>query len=210
VFQYFVDSSGTFNAIPAGASPYTVGSNPTGLAFSRCAGVSSQTSHCAAADGNNLFVSNTGSDSLTVFTACIQVLGACTVADGSLLPVSGTAPATGIGPIQVIVDPVIDFVYTVDRSTGSGQVSQFSYSPLTSALTALTPPAVSTGSAPAGGGISSDGSTLLVANNGGSNLFVFRVSQPSSSGSSSGTGRLIPANPESVSVSGQPSAVLVR
>jgi len=207
-FQYFVDSSGTFNVQPTGGSPYAAGTNPTGLAFSRCAGVSSATAHCTTNDGNNLFVTNSGSGSVTIFTACIQAVGACATADGSLLPSPGNS-ATGIGPIAVVVNPVINFVYTVDQR--SNQVSQFSYSPVTAVLSALSPAAISTASNPAAGGITGDGGVVVVANNGTSNISIYKVNLPPSSGGvSTANGKLVPASQPTVSLSGQPSAVLVR
>jgi 6-phosphogluconolactonase (cycloisomerase 2 family) len=207
-FQYFVDSSGTFNVQPTGGSPFAAGTNPTGLAFSRCAGVSSATAHCATNDGNNLFVTNSGSGSVTIFTACIQAVGACATADGSLLPSPGNSP-TGIGPIAVLVNPVVNFVYTVDQR--SNQVSQFSYSPVTAVLSALSPAAISTASNPAAGGITGDGGVVVVANNGTSNISVYKVNLPPSSGGvSTANGKLVPASQPTVSLSGQPSAVLVR
>src|SRR5215469_7984521 len=203
-FQYFVDSSGTFNVQPTGGSPYAAGTNPTGLAFSRCAGVSSATAHCTTNDGNNLFVTNSGSGSVTIFTACIQAVGACATADGSLLPSPGNS-ATGIGPIAVVVNPVINFVYTVDQR--SNQVSQFSYSPVTAVLSALSPAAISTASNPAAGGITGDGGVVVVANNGTSNISIYKVNLPPSSGGvSTANGKLVPASQPTVSLSGQPSA----
>jgi DNA-binding beta-propeller fold protein YncE len=207
-FQYFVDSSGAFHVQPTGGSPYAAGTNPTGLAFSRCAGISSATSRCSTNDGNNLFVTNSGSGNVTIFTACIQAVGACAVADGSILPHSGGS-TTGIGPVAVVVNPVIDFVYTVDQR--SSQVSQFNYSPVTGALTALSPASVSTASNPAGGGITADGAVVVVPNNGTSNMSVYKVNlPPSAGGTSTSTGKLVPASQPTVSLTGQPSAVLVR
>ncbi|HEX6806135.1 MAG TPA: beta-propeller fold lactonase family protein [Terriglobales bacterium] len=207
-FQYFVDSSGAFHVLPTGGSPYTAGTNPTGLAFSRCAGVSSANAHCTTNDGNNLFVTNSGSGNLMIFTACIQAVGSCAVADGSLLASPGTA-TTGIGPIAVVANPLINFVYTVDR--GSNQVSQFSYSPITAVLSALSPAAVSTAQNPMSAGITGNGRILIVSNNATSNMSVYTITQPpSSGGSSTATGKLVPAGQPTVSLSGQPSAVLVR
>ena len=111
--------------------------------------------------------------------------------------------------VAVLVNPVIDFVYTVDQR--SNQVSQFNYSPVTAALTALSPAAVSTASNPAGGGITGDGTVVVVANNGSSNMSVFKVNQPPASGATStATGKLVPGSQPTVSLTGQPSALLVR
>ena len=145
---------------------------------------------------------------MTTFTACIQAVGACGTADGSLLP-SSSLTTTGIGPVTVLVNPVIDFVYTVDKR--ANQVSQFSYSPVTSALSALSPAGVSTSNNPAGGGITGDGSIVVVPNNGTSNMSIYKVNlPPASGGTSTATGKLVPGSQPTVSLSGQPSAVLAR
>jgi len=52
------------------------------------------------------------------------------------------------------------------------------------------------------GGITNDGNWVIVPNNGGSNVFVFRVTLPG--------GALAPASAPSVPLSGQPSAALAR
>src|SRR5579863_4281156 len=56
------------------ASPVTVGTNPTGLAFSRCAGTTTATIDCpTTAPPGYLFVANTGSWNISIFSACIQI-----------------------------------------------------------------------------------------------------------------------------------------
>ena len=214
-YDYYVDSSGNFvmgsldasgNFISGGTvtnSPYQLGQNPSSLAFSRCAGTTTATTSCSAADGNNLFVADSGSNDVSVFSACIQASATCASPDGSLTRVTGSPVSAGVGPAALIVDPVMDFVYAVDVK--SNQISQFKYSPATGALSALSPAAASTGTtgaSPVSGGITPDGTFLLVPNNGGSNMFVLKVTQPS--------GSLAPATAPSVPLSGQPSAVLVR
>ena len=214
-YDYLVDGNGNFvlgavdsngNFIAGGAvrnSPYPSGQNPSGLAFSRCAGVATATANCSSADGNNLFVADSGSNDLNVFSACIQTSATCASPDGSLTSVGNAPFAAGIGPVSVIVDPIADFVYAVDVK--SNQLSQFKYSPATGALSALSPAAVSTSvtnANPVSGGITQDGNFVIVPNNGGSNLFVFKVTSPG--------GALAPAVTESVPLAGQPSAVLAR
>jgi DNA-binding beta-propeller fold protein YncE len=211
-YDYFVDSSGNvvLGSVDAGGnfvvggtvagSPYQVGNNPSGLAFSRCAGITSttKTTLCPTADANSLFVANSGSNNVSVFTACIQASTACPVPNGSLTAV-GLPVAAGNGPVAFIVDPAANFVYAVDKS--SFQVSQYSYGPATGALTSLSPAAASTGSTPVSGGITSNGAWVFVANNGGSSLSAFSV----------GTGGLLsPATAPSITLSGQPSAMLVK
>jgi 6-phosphogluconolactonase (cycloisomerase 2 family) len=195
IAAYSYDSTGTITLINA----YPSGTNPAGLAFSRCAGISAATPRCTAgADGNVLFVANSGSNSVSAFTSCIQVSTTCANADGTLTAVSGSPFPAGNGPISVVADPVADFVYAVDRT--SFQVSQYQFSPATGALSPVTPSA-STGSSPLSGAITTDGSWFFVANNGASSLSAYSV----------GTGgRLNAATTSSVPLAGQPSAVLIR
>jgi 6-phosphogluconolactonase (cycloisomerase 2 family) len=214
-YDYFVDGSGNFvlgsldtsgNFITGGTvpnSPYPSGQNPSSLAFSRCAGVTTATANCSSVDGNNLFVADAGSNDVNVFSACIQTSATCSSPDGRLTTVANAPFTAGIGPVSVIVDPVADFVYVANVK--SNQVSQFKYSPSTSALSALSPASVSTSintANPVSGGITNDGNYVLVPNNGGSNIFVLKVTAPG--------GTLAPAPTESVPLAGQPSALIAR
>ena len=226
-YDYFLDSSGNFSVgsvdasgnFVAGAavagSPYLVGSNPSGLGLSRCAGISSTTANarCPAADSNNLFVANSGSNNISVFTACIQTTASCPVPNGSLTTV-GSSVAAGTGPANIMVDLAADFVYAVDR--GSSQVSEYSYNPATGALTNLTATA-STGPSPFSGGITantvntSTRNWIVVSNTGASSLSVFGVDQQTLSNNSiQVTGGLTPLVSGVISITGQPSAILVR
>lgn len=187
---------------------YSVGSNPTGLAFSRCAGVSQATTNCASGDANTLFVANSGSNDVSAFTACIQPTTTCGTPDGTLTPVSGSPFPAGISPIAFIINPVVNFVYVVDAK--SNQISQYRYSSATGSLTPLAPAAVSTSSTPASGGITGDGSFLLVPDTGASSMSVFGVGSATSTTGTPPNGRLAPAATPSVLLSGQPSAMIVR
>lgn len=186
-------------------SPVAAGTNPAGLAFSRCAGTTTTTATCpSTAPPAYLFVANSGSNDISVFSACIQVTTACGSANGNLTQL-GTSPvsAGGTRPVSVIVDPVRDFVYAVNN--GSFQVSQYQYSPATGNLAPLSPPTISTGASPLSGGITSDGQWLFVPNNGGSSVSGFGQVTPAGTNP---TGLLSVGTP--ISLVGQPSAVLVR
>src|SRR5579864_525496 len=127
-YEYYVDGSGNFNFVPGaiGGSPYPAGASPSGVALSRCAGVTTATAVCATADGNNLFVSNAGSNEISIFSACIQTSTTCATPDGILTPLSSGSPAAACcGPTTFMVDPAADFVYVLER--GSAQVGQFRY-----------------------------------------------------------------------------------
>jgi 6-phosphogluconolactonase (cycloisomerase 2 family) len=176
-----------------------VGSNPVGIAFSRCAGATQATANCPTGADNVLFVANSGSQNVSAFTACIQANTTCSGETGALSAVSGSPFAAGTGPISIIPDPVADVVYALDRA--SFQVSQYSFSPATGALSALSPATASTGSFPISAGITTDGKWFFVANNGASNLSAYGVGT---------AGRLNAASTSSVSVPNQPSAVLIR
>jgi 6-phosphogluconolactonase (cycloisomerase 2 family) len=188
---------------------YSTGSNPSALAFSRCAGGKALNSSCAASDNNTLFVANSGaSNSISEFPACIEVSATCAIADGTLQSAGARQiSAFGTGPSSIIVSPQINFVYVVD--TQSNQVSQFSYSPATGALSPLTPATISTGSNPVSGGITLDGAFVVVPDSGGSDLTVFSVNNTTSTGVAP-TGKLSRATSSTVTLAGQPTAVLVR
>jgi hypothetical protein len=214
-YAYFVDSNGNFvlgavdssgNFVSGGIignAAYPVGANPSGLAFSRCAGTTTATTACPATTPPiYLFVANTGSNNISIFSTCVQTTAVCSSPNGTLTVAGSPVGAGGTSPVSFIVDPALDFVYAVD--SGSSQVSQFKYSSATGALTVLSPAVASTGAGPRPGGITSDGNWVFIPNNGGSNLSAFGVT------TAVGTtqGQLTPGT--AIALSGQPSAVLVR
>jgi 6-phosphogluconolactonase (cycloisomerase 2 family) len=203
VANQFTNTLGAFSYDATGAltliAGYATGNNPSGLAFSRCAGITTATTNCPTADGNNLFVADSGSNSISVFAACIQASATCGTPNGTLAPVSGSPFGAGVSPVAFMIHPAFNFVYAVDSK--SNQVSEYSYSPATGALTALSPAAASAGSNPLAGGITSNSIWAYVTNNGGSNLSVFSVGP---------AGILSPATTASIALSGQPSAIIIR
>ena len=203
VANQFTNTLGAFSYDPNGVltliAGYPTGNNPSGLAFSRCAGITTATTSCPTSDGNNLFVADSGSNQITVFAACIQTSATCGTPNGTLAPVSGSPFGAGVSPVAFIIHPTLNFVYAVDSK--SNQVSQYKYSSATGALTPLTPAAASAGSNPLDGGITSDGAWAFVTNNGGSTLTAYSVGLG---------GKLAPAPTASIPLSGQPSAIVVR
>lgn len=203
VQSYSYDASGNLTLI----GTYTAGTNPTGLAFSRCAGVAANTTTavCPVGDDNNLFVANSGSNNLSIFAACIQVSASCVAPDGTLAAIpSKPTVAAGVGPATIMINRTSDYVYAVDR--GSSQVSEYQYSPSTGVLTPLA-----TGSG--GASVFSGGITANIANN--SNTFNWVVLTNNGSSSLSTfqvqvTGKLIAPTTGTYAVQGQPSAILLR
>lgn len=179
--------------------PVATHANPSALAFSRCAGVSTGTDVCPTNDGNNLFVADSGLNEVTVFTACIQSTSTCATPNGSLAELATSPFGAGNGPVAFIIHPVRNFVYAIDNK--SNQVSQYKYSPITGALTPLSPAAASTSQNPLAGGITSDGNWAFVPNNGGSTVSAYSIGAG---------GKFNPASTASINVSGQPSVVVVR
>ena len=195
VFAY--DQNGVLTQ--AAGSPVATGANPSGLAFSRCAGVSTATTNCPTNDGNNLFVADSGTNQVSVFAACIQTTTTCATPNGTLTQVANSPFGAGTGPVAFMIHPALNFVYVIDSK--SNQVSQFKYSPVTGALTTLSPAAASAQANPLAGGMTSDGAWAFVPNNGTSTLSAFAV----------GTGgKLNQAATPAITVSGQPSVVVVR
>jgi DNA-binding beta-propeller fold protein YncE len=190
------DSTGTLTQ--DATSPVIAGTNPTGLALSRCAGTTTATTNCpTTAPPGYLLVANTGSNNLSIFSACIQVTTACPSANGTLTEIAGSPVGAGNGPVSFLINPARDLVYAVDK--GSFQVSEYKYGSATGALTALSPATASTGASPLSGGITSDGNWIFIPNNGGSSLSAFSVG----TAGHLNVGTAIP-------LLGQPSAVLIR
>ncbi len=206
VAAFSYDAAGTLALIAS----YPTGANPAGLAFSRCAGGTVLNSNCTASDGDNLFVANSGlSNNISIFAACIEVTPTCSSPTGRLQAVSvSPVSAAGIGPSSIIVSPVLDFVYVVD--TQSNEVSQFKYGPANGSLSPLSPAVVSTGAGPVSGGITSDGAFVIVPDSGGSELAIFKVANTTSSSGAAPTGLLTRASTPSITLAGQPTAVVVR
>jgi 6-phosphogluconolactonase (cycloisomerase 2 family) len=203
VQSYSFDASGNLTLI----NFYTAGTNPTGLSFSRCAGVASNTAtaNCTVGDDNNLFVSNSGSNNISIFSACIQVTASCAAPNGTLAEIPSKSPvAAGVAPATILINRTSDFVYAVDR--GSNQVSEYQYSPATGVLTPLATGSggASVFSAGITSNIANNTSTfnwVVLTNNGSSSLSPFQVQT---------TGKLIAPTSGQFAVQGQPSAILLR
>jgi len=187
VSEYSYDTTGTLTFV----TNYSVAANPSALAFSREVANTNR--------DNFLFVSNAGSNQVSVFSACVVATLNCGGATGVLSPISGSPFPAPTGPGPILVDPTFDWVYVIEQS--SFQISQYAFAPATGALSALSPAAISTGAGPVGGGITRDGNWMFVANSGASNLSAFEVGA---------TGKLGLANTSTVLLANQPSAILVR
>ena len=201
VSGYAFDSTSGAITGPVPGSPYTVGAAPSGLVFA--------TPQNGNAQGLTfLYVMNFASNNVNGFVTCVAASAECLAADGSLVSVGSPASA-GTGPIAAAVatvdavtnDPTTatDYLYVVDRS--SNQVSQYKIAAGTGVLTALAPVAVSTGSNPAGIGVTADGAWVYVPNLNAATFSAFHVAQT--------TGVLGPVQ-QSLTIPTFPSAVAVK
>lgn len=207
VAGFLYDNTGTLGSpVPGGSQGLCptgycvqVGINPAGLAFSRCAGVSAAV--CGTANGNHLFVSNAGSNDISVFSACIQVSTPCSVPPGTLTAV-GAPVAACCGPTNLIVNPQANFVYVLEA--GAAQVGQFRYAPVNGTLTPLSPASASTGPSPFAASISANTSNtnwVFVSNTGASTISGFAIT---------GAGRLTGLSSGPFAVPAQPAAILLH
>lgn len=208
-FSY--DNTGALTPLPGipqgtcGLAGYCVqvGINPAGVAFSRCAGVSAKgTAACTTGpDNDNLFVSNAASNTISIFSACIQTSAACATPNGTLTAV-GTPVAACCGPTTFMVNPQVNFVYVLEA--GSAQIGQFRYAPVNGSLTALSPASASTGTAPFAASISANTtntSWIFSSNAGASTISGFSVTA---------SGRLTGLSTGPFAVPAQPAAILLH
>ena len=202
-----IDPSGNF--IVGGTvvgSPYAAGTGPSALAFSRCAGIGllSGNPTCGTADANTLFVANSGSNDITVFSACI-LLPTChsgqASPDGTLVQV-GAPVAAGSGADAVLVDPSANFVYAVDA--GSNQGSEYQYIPASGTLAALG--TISTGaSSLVSGAITTNNDPLSKTTN-----WIVGAAPGTLPNFKVGSDGSLTASSNPVTVAGQPSAILIK
>ena len=171
VTEYKVDqNSGALT--PVGA-PYAVRTAPSALAIVLFPDTKNPT-------GEFLYVANTGSSNVSAFAICDQATASCNSSnvnnpDGTLteVPASGSLPGSpfpaGTDPISIAADPTGTFLYVVDKM--SNQVSQYTISPGTGFLTALSSPAISTGLTPVWLAVRAGTSTVTAT--GGTRNFVY-------------------------------------
>ena len=188
VTAYTISTTGTLSPLAS----YGVGISPSGVAVGRT--------------GNFLYVANSGSNNVSAFTICNMVSSQCPAnpPDGSLVPVPNSPFSAGIRPVAIAPHPLLDLLYVLDRQ--SNQISAYSVSTATGALTSLNPGGTaSTGSNPTSFSIEPQGQFLYVANNGSANISGYRI------GHVSAIGTLIPlTNVTAITTGGEPLALVTK
>lgn len=196
VSVYTIGSSGSLSLLPNGPFVGTAATIPNGITVS--------------ADGKFIYVANFGSNNISVFTACLTVSTLCPLADGSLLEVSGSPFALGIGngtgPGPIAIDPTGNYLFVLN--TVSSQISEFHIGvtmldALTSTATLVPniPISLATGAGPTSFAIHPTGRWLYTTNYQASTVTVFYFDPLS--------GILSPSSTPFVT-SGQPAAVAIR
>jgi 6-phosphogluconolactonase (cycloisomerase 2 family) len=135
VTSFTVSSTGTLTQ----QNVYSVGLSPSALFVS--------IAQPPIPAGQYLYVANTGSSNISAFSICdAENANGCSTPNGLLAPVTGSPFPAQPGPIAFAMDPTAAFLYVADEQ--GNQVSQFSWSSGSGALTPLTPAMVSAGGSP--------------------------------------------------------------
>ena len=166
--------------------------------------------------GEFLYVANAGSNNVSGFAICDQVVTSCNnpnTPDGSLTAVISSPFSAGTGPVSLAADPSRTFLYVVDK--GSNQVSEYKISSGTGALSALSSPTISTGTTPVW--LAVRAGTTSVKATGGTTDFLYVANMGSGVGSSSisvyafdSTAGTLGVVGAAVNTGGQPSAIAVK
>jgi 6-phosphogluconolactonase (cycloisomerase 2 family) len=198
VAAYEFDPATGALTMPVPGSPYATGGiAPSGLA------TAVTTFSGGTPGGTFLYTANAGSNNVSGFIICAAVTTTCPVADGSLIPV-GAPFSAQLGPVALAATPGGEFLYVVDK--GSNQVSSYTISAGTGALTATSPATISTGLTPVAIGLPSGGGLVYVANFGAASVSNYRIVKDAN-GTPTGALQLV-AGP--VSCAGQPAAVALK
>ena len=173
VFEFVVNTTtGVLtNPNPTGlsrGSPFPADQRPAGIAVDPC--------------NRFVYVSNGLSSKVSAYTVCNgspnQSSTCPQTPDGTLVQVSGSPfslVGSTIDPGPLVVDPYGNYVYVL--GTGSNSIYPLKISPVSGALSALTPAAVATGLGPVSIAIRGDDNWLFVTNHGTGALGGTTVSQ---------------------------------
>jgi len=123
-----------------------------------------------------VYVSGSLHNKISAYTICTAVSQLCPLANGALLDVPGSpfalaGSANGAGPL--VVDPFGNNVYVL--GTLSNTVSPLKISPISGALTAMSPATIVTGSQPKSIAIRADDNWLFVTNYTSANVSQYSV-----------------------------------
>ncbi len=198
VSSFQISSSGALTAL----NTYPVGISPSAVFVSVAQGTT-------VPAGQYLYVANTGSNNISGFAICDAAnASSCSTPNGFLTPVTGSPFAAQPGPVAIAMDPTAPFLYAADSQ--ANQISQYSWSSGTGALTPLSPGMISAGGSPVSlairSGIAATTTAvgidyLYAANINASSVSVYTLNTTTGGLNVSGSPVTTPS---------QPSAVIVR
>jgi len=167
VWEFAVDPATGVLGNPPGTSvlpSFTTDPVPAGIAVDPC--------------DRFVYVSDSQTNKVSAYTICTMVIvpTPCPNADGSLVAVAGSPfslAGNAGGPGPLVVDPFGNNVYVV--GTLSNTLSLFKISPISGALTALTPAVVATGAEPKSIAIRGDDNWMFVSNHSGPSVSQYSI-----------------------------------
>jgi len=196
VASFQVSSTGALTPL----ATYSVGSSPSTVFVSTAQGTT--------AAGQYLYVANEGSSNISAFAICDAQNGTgCSTVNGVLTPVIGSPFPAQPGPVAIAMDPNAAFLYVADKQ--ANQISQYSWSSGTGALTPLATAAVSAGGSPVSlairSGSAATGTTagtdyLYVANLNGSTMSAYTLNTTTGALNVLGSAITTPSQPSSITV----------
>ncbi len=209
---YAVDANGALTLLP-GFAPNGV---PGGIATSNAItpmGMVVTPDDPKSPSANPIFLyvanANAGSGNISVYEVCDKPsLNCANKQAGELGEITGSPfPANGEPGSMVIVTPAVvtppagTFLYVADHKLN--RVLQYTIAPVSGSLTAMSPPALSTGASPVWVSARHDGQYVFTANQGASSLSAFVFTDPTK-------GALTNAGTASIPTGADPSILLVK
>ncbi len=209
---YSVDASGGLTGLDGFITPQTPNGKPIANATTPMALLTSlDDPQKPSANPIFLYVANVGTGQISVYETCDKPSLNCSNANaspGDLLEITGSPFAAGGEPISmVMVNPAVitppsgTFLYAADHKLN--RLLQYVVSPATGGLTAMSPPAVSTGTTPVWVGAFRNGQYVFTANNGSQSVSAYFMVNPAA-------GNLTPAVTAVVPTGNNPSVVITE
>jgi 6-phosphogluconolactonase (cycloisomerase 2 family) len=202
IIGYSVDANGLLTLLPGG--PVDAGTTPVALT------ITPDDPANPSSNGVFLYVANSGSDNISVFSICDKATLTCVTPNGDIKEITGSPFSAGLEPTSLVIanpkvttPPSGTFLYVADH--GSNQVSQFTVASVSGSLTTISPPAISTGQTPVWVAARSDGHYVYAANNGGSSISPYHIAD-----TKTGVLGTIGGSTGTTATGGQPSAIVLK
>jgi 6-phosphogluconolactonase len=197
VSSFQISSSGALTAL----GTYPAGISPSALFASIAQGTTTKA-------GLYLYVANAGSNNISAFSICDSAnASGCSTANGVLTPITGSPFPAQPGPVAIAMDPTAAFLYVADAQ--ANEISEYSWSSGTGALTPLSTATISAGGQPVSlavrAGVAATATVagtdyMYVTNLNGSTMSVYSLNTTSGSLNVLGSPVATPSQPSAVTV----------